>query len=258
MKIALFYKENKIESSYIEDLTKKLSSCGFDLDNDNPEAVLYVGGDGTFLRAVHKYLKNIDNLVFVGLKKGHLGFFTSYNENEIDQLLSDLKSKNIDCKSYRLLKASFADSELYAVNEIRIENPFQTLISEVEINGSRLETFRGNGLTVSSALGSSAYNRSLGGAIVSTDLDVLELTEIAPINNRVFRSLHSPLVLSSNSTIVLKPKTKNVLVGYDHLTIEDENSSVIKFELSDKKVSILRKKDFDYISHLNKTFIEEE
>ena len=258
MKIALFYKENKIESSYIEELTNKLNAAGFVLDNEDPEVVLYVGGDGTFLRAVHKYLDKIDDVEFVGLKKGHLGFFTSYNEDEIDSLLKDLKANNIDSKSYRLVKATFADSELYAVNEIRIESPFQTLICEVEINGSKLETFRGNGLTVSSALGSSAYNRSLGGAIVSTDLEVLELTEIAPINNRVFRSLHSPLILDSDSRIVLKPKTKNVLVGYDHLTKEDENSNVIKFELSEKKVSILRKKDFDYVSHLNKTFIEEE
>lgn len=258
MKIALFYKENKIEPSYIDYLIKRLKHEGFVLDNTNPEVVLYVGGDGTFLRAVHKYIDMVDDVEFVGLKKGHLGFFTSYNEDEVDTLLSDLKSNNVDSKSYRLVKATFADSVLYAVNEIRIESPFQTLISEVEINGSKLETFRGNGLTVSSSLGSSAYNRSLGGAIVSTSLEVLQLTEIAPINNRVFRSLHSPLVLDSDSEIVLKPKTKNVLVGYDHLIKEDENSQVIRFELSNKKVSILRKKDFDYASHLNKTFIEEE
>lgn len=258
MKIALFYKENKIESSYIDDLTKKLTSHGFELDNKNPEVVLYVGGDGTFLRAVHQYIDMVEDVEFVGLKKGHLGFFTSYNEDEVDVLLQDLKANNIDSKSYRLVKATFADSVLYAVNEIRIESPFQTLISEVEINGSRLETFRGNGLVVSSSLGSSAYNRSLGGAIVTTNLEVLQLTEIAPINNRVFRSLHSSLVLDSDSEIVLKPKTKNVLVGFDHLIKEDENSQVIKFELSNKKVSILRKKGFDYAKHLNKTFIEEE
>ena len=258
MKIALFYKEHKIESSYIEALKSKLCSHGFELDSENPEVVLYVGGDGTFLRAVHQYINKVEDVEFVGLKKGHLGFFTSYNEDEVDTLLKDLKSNNIDSNAYRLVKATFADSVLYAVNEIRIESPFQTLISEVEINGSRLETFRGNGLVVSSSLGSSAYNRSLGGAIVSTNLEVLQLTEIAPINNRVYRSLHSPLVLDSDSEIILKPKTSNVLVGYDHLIKEDENSQVIKFELSNKKVSILRKKGFNYASHLNKTFIEEE
>ncbi len=257
MKITLFYKKNKVEEEYVIALVKKLSDAGFAFDNVNPDVVIYIGGDGTFLRAVHQYVDKLDKVKFVGLNKGHLGFFSDYFADESDKLIKALKNNELISKSHRLLKASFADKDIFAVNEIRIESPFQTLICDVEINGSMLETFRGNGLTVCSALGSSAYNRSLGGSIVSSDLDVLELTEIAPINNRVFRSLHSSLVLSGETEITLKPKTSNILVGYDQLIKEDENSEVIKFMLSNKKVTILHKKDFDYAAHLNKTFIED-
>ena len=257
MKIALFYKENKLEQSYVASLKEKILSFGFVLDDTNPDVVLFVGGDGTFLRAVHHYIDKVTSLSFIGINKGHLGFFSSFSDGELDELLRCLKENKLISKSYSLLKASFADSEIYAVNEVRIESPFQTLISEVEIDGRKLETFRGNGLVISSALGSSAYNKSLSGAIVSPSLDVIELTEIAPINNRVYRSLHSSLVLDANSEIVLKPKTSNILIGYDHLTINDENSELIKLSLSDKKVSLLYKEDYSYISHLAKAFIGE-
>ena len=255
MKIALFYKENKIESAYIDDLTKKLTSHGFELDNKNPEVVLYVGGDGTFLRAVHQYIDMVEDVEFVGLKKGHLGFFTSYNEDEVDVLLQDLKANNIDSKSYRLVKATFANSVLYAVNEIRIESPFQTLISEVEINGSRLETFRGNGLVVASSLGSSAYNKSLGGSLVDHDLEVLQLTEIAPIANNVYRSLGSSLVLSKDKEITFSGSFHHVVVGYDYLNIQDKELESIKITNSDKKIKILYNKNYSFIKRIRKSFI---
>ena len=257
MKIALFYKENKLSKECVDDFTRIIKAHGFEIDNVSPDVVIFVGGDGTFLRAVHHYLNLVSKIKFVGINKGHLGYFFSYQENELELLLSDLKAKKYHEESYRLLKASFADSEIYAVNEIRIESPFQTLISEVEINRKRLESFRGNGLVVSTSLGSSAYNKSLSGAIVSPKLEAMELTEIAPINNRIYHSLHSSLVLDANSEIVLKPKTSNIIVGYDELVSEDKNSEMIKFSLSDKKVSLLYKEDYDYISHLSKTFIED-
>lgn len=255
MKISLFYKENKIEKSTVEMLLDKISKAGFEIDKTNPDVVIYIGGDGTFLRAVHHYLDKLDQIKVVGLNRGHLGFFASFEEDEVDLLLAKLKENKLISKSYPLLKAEIGKSNIYAVNEIRIESPFQTLISEVEINGKRLESFRGNGLVVSSALGSSAYNKSLGGAVISSYLEAFELTEIAPINNRVYSSLHSSLILDKNSEIILTPKTSNILVGYDQLIKEDLDTALIKLSLSDKRVSLIYKEDYDYIAHLAKTFI---
>ena len=255
MKIGLFYKENKIEKSLLNILLDKIQKAGFDIDNENPDVVIYVGGDGTFLRAVHHYLPILEKIKIVGLNKGHLGFFSSFELDEVDSLLKSLKDNSLVSKSYPLLKAVIGDSEIYAINEIRIESPFQTLISEVEINHQKLETFRGNGLVVSSPLGSSAYNKSLGGAIVSPNLEAFELTEIAPINNRVYSSLHSSLVLDKSSEIVLTPKTSNILVGYDQLIKDDLDTKLIKLSLSNKRVSLLYKDGYDYISHLSRTFI---
>lgn len=257
MKIALYYKKDKLDPNFVKEIEKKISSTGFILDSQDPEIVLFVGGDGTFLRAVHHYQNKLDSVKFVGVNKGRLGFFSGYLENEIDLLLSDLNKQKYKIQTQRLLSAKFKDKEIFALNEIRIESPFQTLISEVLINDTKLETFRGNGLAISTSLGSSAYNKSLSGAIVSPNLDAIELTEIAPINNRVYRSLHSSLVLDQNSKITLIPKTENIIIGYDELIYEDYHSEVMTLSLSNKKVSLLYKEDFNYIRHLSQTFIED-
>ena len=112
MKIALFYKQNKLDKEYIANLESKISSCGFELDSQNPDVVLFVGGDGTFLRAVHQYFDLIDKVKFVGLNKGHLGFFSSYSEKELDSLLKTKKScplkasTNIGCKNLLFITIS--------------------------------------------------------------------------------------------------------------------------------------------------------
>ena len=255
MKIALSYKTEKINSGFLEELKGKVLSHGFELEQNNPDVVLYIGGDGTFLRTVHQYLPIIDKVKFIGLCKGHLGFFYSYDDNELDQLLSDLSSGTCKEEAHHLIKAQVDDEVLYAVNEIRIESPFHTLISEVSVNNDYLETFRGNGLVVSTSLGSTAYNKSLGGAVFVPQIASLELSEIAPINNTVYNSLHSSLIVDKESEIVLKTKTEKILVGYDHLTKEIKLASEIKLKLSDKKVVLLRKKDYSYIKLLNEKFV---
>ena len=254
MKIGLFIKEELNETDIATYLISKINEHGFDFDNDNPDAVIYVGGDGTFLRAVHEYLDKLDDIVFAGINEGSVGYYPQFSIDEIDEILDLID----DCSFYRtqkLLSAKIGDKTIYAINEIRIENPFHTLICEVFVDEVFLETYRGNGLSVSTCGGSGAYNRSLGGAIVSPQLEAIQLTEIAPINNYKYRSLNSSLVLSGKETIILKGDFAEAVVGYDHLTISS-NSNYIEFALSNKEVKVFKTNDFDYINKLYDTFIK--
>lgn len=255
MKIGLFIKKQVVNETLEKEIIEKIVSFGHQIDNENPDVVFSIGGDGTFLKALHHYLDRLDKTSFLALNKGKLGFFSDYKVEDLDEILPSL----IDAKpnKFRLLEASLGDKTIYALNEIRIENPFHTLISEVYINDEYLETFRGNGLVVSSSLGSSAYNKSVGGALIDTSLEVLELTEIAPINNVLYTSLKSPLVLSDSSKVTFKVDFKDVVVGYDHLVSKDETAQSITFRLSKKTVSLIWRKDHSHIRKLSKSFIKE-
>ena len=66
MKIALSYKTEKLNEEFISFIKEKVLSYGFELDDSHPDVVLFIGGDGTFLRAVHQYLNILNKVKFVG------------------------------------------------------------------------------------------------------------------------------------------------------------------------------------------------
>lgn len=264
MKYSICFKKEVITDMYIDSLKKRLAKDGFVYDEDSPEYVLFIGGDGTFLRAVHKYIDKIDDVIFVGLNAGTLGFFLDYTTSEINNLVNDLQSSNVNVINYPLIEGKIyagkkASKVIYAVNEIRVENPYHTLISDVTIDDHKLETFSGNGIMVSSSLGSSAYNKSLGGAVIEHGLHLLEISEIASIQNNVYRSLASSLVVDGKRKIEFSGLLDNIIVGYDHEIINDmPRIKKVSVTLSNKNIKLLRKKDHNYINVLRKSFIRDK
>lgn len=258
MRISVYSKSSNIENAKI--VKNILIKKGLEIDDNNPEIVISIGGDGTFLRAIHQYSKVDDHILYVGINYGTLGFYNQYQKDELEQLIDDLKNNNYVINSFRLLKgvATFEKEtiDIYSLNEIRLENPFHTLISDVYINDELLEKFRGNGLIVSTSIGSSAYNKSLGGALVDPNLPILELTEIAPIENNIYHSLGSSLILKDNTKILFKGELFNSVVGYDHLNIDQNNLKELEISLSNKHINVIYKKDYSLCQLYKRSFIK--
>lgn len=255
MKIGLYIKEELQDSDIATKIISKISEYGLDFDQEYPDIVIFVGGDGTFLRAVHEYINQLGYIKFIGINEGSLGFYPDYVMNELNEMLQDILNEDYHTYSFPLIKAVLGEDTIYAVNEIRIENPFHTLISEVYIDDDYLETYRGNGLSIASSFGSTAYNKSLGGAVVIPDLATLQLSEIAPINNKVYNSLNSSLVCSYEHVLKLKGNFGGGVIGYDHLTIK-RNIEEISVELSDKIVHLIMKDTHSYIDKLRDSFLK--
>ena len=253
MKIGVYFKDELCESELATLLISKINEYDFDFDNDNPDVLIYVGGDGTLLRAINEHINKLDKMLFAGINQGALGFYYDFKVEEIDDLLRTLKKGEQEHKAYSLIEADMEGKVIYALNEIRLENPFHTLIADVLIDEDYFETYRGNGLSISSSLGSTAYNKSLGGAVILPDIETLQLTEIAPINNRVYRSLNSPLVVSNNHTIKLVGNFKEAVIGFDHLT-KKEDVREITIKLSDKKINLIQKKNHTDIDKVKEAF----
>jgi len=260
MKVAIFVNEHKPIGDIDKIIIGEVVSHGLIIDNVNPDIVIFVGGDGTFLRAVHHYLPIIQSVKFVGVGAGNLGFFYDFHPDDVHQLFTLLEAHELKESSHHLLEGQvFTESgveTIHAVNEIRLENPFHTLICDVEINHETLETYRGNGLVVSSSLGSSAYNKSLGGSLIDHSLDLLELTEIATIQNNINRSLGAPLVVAGDSKITFNGNFKEALIGYDNVVIDQRNVLRLEVYRSNKVVRLLHSPDYQYIKSLRRSFIK--
>ena len=56
-------------------------------DEEHPDIVISVGGDGTMIYSIHRYEHVLNDVSFVGIHTGTLGFFTDYLKDEYKQLV---------------------------------------------------------------------------------------------------------------------------------------------------------------------------
>ena len=100
-------------------------------------------------------------------------------------------------------------------------------------------------LCISTPSGSTAYNKALGGAIIHPSIEAIQIAEMASINNRVFRTVGSPLVLPKHHTCVLKPAAgMNLQITVDHLTMVHQDVKSIQYRVANEKVRFVRFRPF--------------
>lgn len=246
----------KISADKIDNFEKKIKEI---LDNkdfqtkisnlDFEKVVFSVGGDGTFLDAVRETgYKNL----FIPINEGTLGFYTSWSMDNIEEIIS----KNTNVMSAPLLELKLDDQTFYSVNEATIINPINTQILEIYINDEHFENFRGTGICISTPTGSTAYNKSLGGALIDPKKDLFQLIKIAPINNVKYRNIENSIILSKEDKLTIKFEDENILNSI--LTIDRKNlnlkSNYIEFSLSKKKLNILTN-DTSFYTRVKSNFL---
>ena len=258
-KFTLLHRGDSFSKKSCALIKDKLISMGKIYDEENPDLVITVGGDGTLLHAFHHYLDKVDDIAFVGIHTGTLGFSTDYVVGDLELFYEDIASNAYTIEEKSILEASvFKEDEvltLHALNEFRVENIVKTQPIEVYLNDEYFEIFRGNGLCISGQYGSTAYNRSIGGAVIYQGLDLLQLSEISGIHHRHARSLGAPLILDPKTVIRMEYENfDHALLCYDHLHIHLENIHKIVVRHNDKKMRFAHFKDVSYIGKLNALF----
>ena len=178
MKVAIYANEREHSQQVKEHMELKLKEAHIELDHENPEIVLTIGGDGTVLHAVHHYLDQIEKLNLSGFHTGPLGYYTDWLPDELDELVQFLKQKQSRISQYPLLSIMLCEDktchQLYAFNEMTLLNAFRTQHLNVTIADLFFESFRGTGVCISTPTGSTAYNKSLGGAIIYPSLKAFQ------------------------------------------------------------------------------------
>lgn len=241
-KIALLASRNPKSEAVSKELWTKLKEANFILTPKNPDIVISIGGDGMLLSAFHKYEKLIDRVRFVGIHTGHLGFYTDYRDFEVDKLIENLKLDTGARVSYPILnvKVKLADDRLVearALNEATIKRLSKTMVADVIINNVPFERFRGDGISVSTPTGSTAYNKSLGGAVLHPTIEALQIAEVASLNNRVYRTLGSSIVVPKKDKIVIEPKhSDRYSIAVDNKTYVYDNIEKIEYQIDQHKI----------------------
>ena len=233
-----------------------LTSNGFIRDDEHPDTVVVIGGDGTFILAVHRYMHCLNEVCFFGIHTGTLGFYSEYLDKDISEFLHVLTDGTGQEKQFQVLQAKTSKAIYYAINEIRIENAARTQVLDVYVDKKLFETFRGTGMCVCTQLGSTAYNRSLGGAVIQEGLDLIELAEISGIHHSRYRSLDAPIVLKAESVIDLASVSfTGALLGADAEVFELDGETNVEISVcKDRQIRVLRGRDISYFDRLKSLF----
>ena len=187
------------------------------------DLVLVLGGDGTLLSVARE--DDVQSPL-LGVNLGYLGFLTDVRRNELYPALMEVLAGKFDLEKRALLDVNLerkgGDSEIYRVlNDAVINKSALARIIELtlDVDGKRVTTYRSDGLIISTPTGSTAYNLSADGPILTPSLPVVVLTPICPhtISMR-------PIVVSDSSTIVVGLQTGKEEV---YLTLDGQEGTKI-------------------------------
>ncbi len=250
MRYSFVCKENKQSKQIKNELLTLINGT---LDEKNPEVVFSIGGDGTVLDAIHKYNLIIEDVLIVAIHTGSLGFYTEFLPNQL-MLIKDLLAKKRAYLSYFLLKCTYNGKTNYALNEVTLFDQHRLFTGKIEVNGELLMNYKASGICVATPSGSTAYNKSLGGAIIDNNIKAMQISFIAPFQT-LDTNMIGPVVLSSDKKIIIKPNNKQIDITFDHLIERGENVSEVVIKIASKKVKFLKNNNHNYIKRLREKFI---
>ena len=257
-KIKLFVNDNEQSNIVAKDLELELIKYGFKIVTKGPfDLAISIGGDGSFLRMV-KETKFNQNIYYIGVNSGTLGFLQEIDIKDTSDFV-----KRLNCGEYKVEEIGIQETKIItedkiyyydSLNEIVVRNKeFNALKVPVYVDDELLEDFSGDGLLISTSTGSTAYNMSFGGSIIYNTLSILTITPIAPLNNKVYKTLVNSVIVPGNRVITLVPKDeyKDMFIQIDGVNKLVNNVIKIETKIDGKSIKCLRMNDFHFIKVIN-------
>jgi len=187
-----------------------------DMSTVNADAILVLGGDGTLLSAAHRLAGR--PIPLFGVNFGRLGFLASFTPDQFQShfeafLAGKLSVQKRDAIEVSVLPgdgvcrlddvAAVAARRRFvstALNDavVTAGPPYHMIELQIGVGGEGGVKYFGDGVIVSTSSGSTAYNVSAGGPIISPAVDALCITPLCP-HSLSFR----PVVISMNSTVLI-------------------------------------------------------
>ena len=247
-----------------DNLVYKLNEAGFRVSEKiekETELIISIGGDGSFLHTIHKF--DFPKIPVIAINTGHLGFFAELSPEKIDEFIDSYINKKYFIQQIYPLEASIQTKEKHikisAINEIVIKNiQSRTVHLDLQVDGMKIEHFSGDGMLISTPIGSTAYNYSAGGSIVDPKLDLFQLTPIAPMNTNAYRSFTSSIILPTTSVISISPEFEfedSILIVIDGKQYKYTQIEEVKIYKSNYKLNLLRLNGYEFWNRVAEKFL---
>lgn len=211
------------------------------------DACCVIGGDGTLLGVVREAA--LEGVPIIGVNRGSLGFLTIFSPEEARSQFRELLSGSFRVDKRAMLSCSVGGGPAnLALNDVLIKDELNASLVHLEVFADRelVTDYVCDGLIISTATGSTAYNLSAGGPIIHPAADVIAMTPICPhtLTNRsiIFRDTVKLRVF--NRTF-----GRRVLVGTDgHGQLTAATGESIDISISRVRLALAQQRGYSHFS----------
>ena len=207
------------------------------------DLILSIGGDGTILQAVRVVAPSL--IPITGINLGRLGFLNELSSDEAVAKLPALLSGEGWIDERAMLEAELSPigegspQVFYALNDVVVARGAvaRAIYIETSIDGQSLTTYKGDGIIVATATGSTGYSLSAGGPILHPQAKEFLLLPILP-----HLTLAYPLVLPPTAEVKLRPTTTHqAMLSIDgRLNLLLSDGAIVTVKLSSNTIRFLR------------------
>lgn len=149
------------------------------------DLALVLGGDGAILRSCRQFGRQ--QIPILGLNLGRLGFLADLSPDELSDGLDHVEQGNYKIVNHLMFECEHQRSDGTCTTHIGLNEAsvlaggsLSMIDVELAIDGEQVTTYSGDGLIISTPVGSTAHNLSAGGPILRQDLEAFVITPICP------------------------------------------------------------------------------
>ena len=223
------------------------------------DLIISLGGDGTLIGTARKLRKN--SPAIFSINSGSLGFITEFSKVDAYDYLEKFLKDGLENVKYGLFKAEVFDknkklfSQTFVNDAVVSKQAISRIFSlSVDCNDETVFALSGDGIIVSSPLGSTAYSLAAGGPITHPDMKGMVLTPICP--HSLFQR---PIVLPESYQITIRPEKKSekiVLTLDGQIAFELEAHHLIKIKKErSKNFTLVKNPDKSYFRTIKEKFL---
>jgi NAD+ kinase len=225
------------------------------LAEEDVDIAVALGGDGTMLRALHRFLGT--PVPVIGVNFGRIGFLTSIHATELEAGLARVFAGDYRVVELATISACIDGRQREAVNDVVVTSsePGRMVELGARLGGEDLGVTACDGLICCTPSGSTAYNLSNGGPVLMRGLDAMAITFVAP------HSLHArPLVVEPGLGLEVTNRTPDVAVTVlvDGQRIgELEPAESLTVDVGGQKAQLALLPEVTFFSRYREVFLEQ-
>jgi NAD+ kinase len=167
------------------DLISVSTTDDTELEVDGAELAIVLGGDGAILRACRQF--GVNQIPVLGINLGRLGFLADLDPSELCARLPQIETRQFKVVPHLMFECEHhrpdgSTERHLGLNEVSLLAAASLSMTDVElsIDDQPVTTYTGDGVIISTPVGSTAHSLSAGGPILAQDLAVFVVTPICP------------------------------------------------------------------------------